>query len=305
MEVFFNNKNKSFLHNPFTVSLNPSGMLVQITDPKLFKSFQIDAKDLTIMKTNKNQNKWLIDAGLFAGFMILFWLDLTGVALHQWLGVAIGVLVVYHLVTHWKWVKTVTERFFKRTSQQARLFYLVDAGLGSGFALILATGLVISTWFSLSLGNYAAWKNVHNLSSIATLLLLVVKIGAHWRMIVQNARKTIFVSQEAAPKTQPAQPVQTLSTGRRDFMKLMGVVGAASLLAAGRALDEIEAASSREVSSAQLSSVQDSTSSTVWDSNSTTTACSVRCPRGCGYPGHCQRYTDSNGNQRCDFGECM
>ncbi len=257
------------------------------------------------MKTNKNQNKWLIDAGLFAGFMIMFWLDLTGVALHQWLGVAIGVLVVYHLVTHWKWVKTVTERFFKRTSQQARLFYLLDAGLGSGFALILATGLVISTWFSLSMDNYVAWKNVHILSSIAVLFLLVVKIGAHWRMIMQTARKTTFVYQEAAPKPRPAQSVQTLSIGRRDFMKLMGVVGAASLLAAGRALDEIEAASSSEGSSAQLSSVQDSLSSTTLDSSSTTTPCSVRCPRGCGYPGHCQRYTDSNGNQRCDFGECV
>jgi hypothetical protein len=257
------------------------------------------------METNKNRNKWLIDAGLFAGFMILFWLDLTGVALHQWVGVAIGTLVVYHLVTHWKWVTTVTERFFNRTSQQARLFYLVDTGLGAGFLLILATGLVISTWLSLSLGNYAAWKNAHILSSIATLLLLVVKMGVHWRMIVQTARKTIFAPQEAAPNTQPTQSVQVLASGRRDFMKLMGVVGAASLLAVGSALDEIEAASSSEESSAQLTSVQDATSSTARDSGSTTTACSVRCPRGCGYPGHCHRYTDSNRNQRCDFGECV
>jgi hypothetical protein len=262
-------------------------------------------KARTNMEINRIQNKWLIDAGLFAGFMILFWLDLTGVALHQWLGVAIGVLVVYHLVTHWKWVTTVTQRFFKHTSQQARLFYLVDAGLGTGFMLILATGLVISTWLSLSLGIYAAWKNVHILSSISTLLLLLVKIGVHWRMIVQAARKTIFSPQDAAPNTQPTQSVQVLASGRRDFIKLMGVVGAASLLAVGSALDEIEAASSSEESSAQLTSVQDSTSSTVLDGSSTTTACSVRCPRGCGYPGHCQRYTDSNGNGRCDFGECV
>jgi hypothetical protein len=33
------------------------------------------------MDTKKVQNKWLINAGLFAGFMILFCLDLTGVAL--------------------------------------------------------------------------------------------------------------------------------------------------------------------------------------------------------------------------------
>jgi len=256
------------------------------------------------METNRIQNKWLIDAGLFAGFMILFWLDLTGMALHQWLGVAIGGLAVYHLVTHWKWVTAVTERFFKRTSPQARLYYLVDAGLGAGFMLILATGLVISTWFSLSLSNYAAWKNVHILSSIATLLLLVVKIGAHGRVIVQTARKTIFAPEESLPQLQTAKPAQAQATGRRDFLKLMGVVGAASLLAVGSALDEIESASSSDGSSAQLTSVQDSTPSSPWDSTSDSTACNVRCPRGCSYPGHCHRYTDSNGNGRCDLGEC-
>jgi hypothetical protein len=257
------------------------------------------------METNRIQNKWLIDAGLFAGFIILFWLDLTGVALHQWLGVAIGALVVYHLVTHWNWVTSVTERFFKRTSPQARRFYLVDGGLGAGFMLILFTGLVISTWFSLSLSNYAAWKNVHILSSIATLLLIVVKIGMHWRMIVQTARKTVFAPEESLPQLQPVKPAQALATGRRDFLKLMGVVGAASILAVGSALDEIEAASSSEGGVTQLITVQDSSSSSPWDNSSDSTACSVRCPRGCGYPGHCQRYTDSNGNQRCDLGECV
>ncbi len=257
------------------------------------------------METNRIQNKWLIDAGLFAGFMILFWLDLTGVALHQWLGVALGALAVVHLVTHWKWVTAVSQQFFKRTSPQARLYYLVDAGLGAGFMLILFTGLVISTWFSLSLGSYAAWKNVHILSSIMTLLLLVVKIGTHGRMIVQTARKTIFPLEESLPQLQPAKPAQVLATGRRDFLKLMGLVGAASLLAVGSALDEIEAASSSEGNVIQLTSVQDTPASSSWDSSADTTACSVSCPRRCSYPGHCHRYSDSNGNGRCDLGECM
>jgi hypothetical protein len=31
----------------------------------------------------------------------------------------------------------------------------------------------------------------------------------------------------------------------------------------------------------------------------------VRCDRRCSYPGHCRKYTDSNGNGRCDLGECL
>jgi hypothetical protein len=33
--------------------------------------------------------------------------------------------------------------------------------------------------------------------------------------------------------------------------------------------------------------------------------CTKRCPRGCSYPGHCRRYTDSNNNGYCDLGECL
>src|SRR5512139_1289238 len=113
------------------------------------------------MKTNKQKQHWLIDAALFGGFLLSFWLELTGVALHQWLGVAIGVGVGYHLFTHWTWVKSVTARFFKQTSHQARLYYVIDATVLIGLAAIIVTGLVISTWLDLALANYPAWKTIH------------------------------------------------------------------------------------------------------------------------------------------------
>ncbi len=40
-------------------------------------------------------------------------------------------------------------------------------------------------------------------------------------------------------------------------------------------------------------------------SGSASTTCAVRCQRGCSYPGRCRKYTDANGNGRCDFGECL
>ena len=271
------------------------------------------------MDNHKFNSRWLIDTGLFAVFIILFWLDLTGIALHQWLGIALGGLAAYHLLTHWKWVQAVTERFLKHTSLQARLYYVMDAGLAAGFFVILATGLIISTWLSLSLGSYAAWKNLHVVSSIATLLLLVTKIGSHWRWIVQTARRRLVALKDPAPRAQPTLPLQGLAAGRRDFLKLMGIVGAASFLALGSALDGLEpassnsldgleSASSTESSASLLTAQQDSltASSTLTNnSSSNTAACSIRCPRGCSYPGGCHRYSDSNGNGRCDFGECV
>ena len=141
------------------------------------------------MKTNKQKHNWLIDAALFLAFLLSFWLELTGVEVHQWLGVAIGVVAGYHLVTHWTWVKSVTDRFFKQTSRQARLYYVIDATVLIGLATISVTGLVISTWLDLALANFSAWKTIHVIASLSTLTAVVVKLGLHWRWIVATARR--------------------------------------------------------------------------------------------------------------------
>ena len=120
------------------------------------------------MKTNKWN--WMIDTTLLVGLLATFFLNLTGLVVHQWLGVALSLLAGYHFVSHWNWVKSVTLRFVGQTSRQARHYYVIDAGLMLGFVLGLATGLVISSWLALPLENYTAWKNIHVVASIVTLL---------------------------------------------------------------------------------------------------------------------------------------
>lgn len=255
---------------------------------------------------NNPKAKWIIGAALFSGFLLSLWLDLTGLAVHQWLGMAVGALAVYHLAAHWRWVVAVTERFFGRTSQQARTFYMVDAGLAAGFALILITGLAISTWLDLSLAGYAAWHSIHVIASIVTLALVVIKIGLHGRWIVNTARRhflTAAATQGRAAKAQPA-PVAT-PMNRRDFVQLMAGVGAVALLAGLHAAGSLQE-NQVEAGAASAADSTHATSSTATRRASTsTTACTVRCQRRCSYPGHCRRYTDSNGNGRCDLGECL
>jgi hypothetical protein len=257
------------------------------------------------------KGKWWIDVILFAGFILAFFLDLTGVGLHQWIGVLIGGLAVYHLAAHWSWVEAVTERFFGRTSGRARLYYLIDIALLSGFGLMTATGLMISTWLNLELeselvselvselASYAAWVEVHIWVSIATLALTLVKLGLHWRWIAAAGRRSIKL-----PETAPRQaavvstPATRQGMSRGDFLKVMGVTGAAGALAlvsAAKGLGSSDSAETQEEAGQEAAAVQPSGSS----------GCSVLCPRGCSYPGHCRRYQDSNGNGRCDLGECL
>lgn len=254
------------------------------------------------MKLDKQKSNWIMDAVLFGGFLLALALDLTGVALHQWLGVAIAALAGWHLAAHSTWVKTVTARFLGRTSGRARLFYVVDAALAVGLLAISVTGLVISTWADLALANYAAWFNVHVTASLLTLGLLVAKIGLHWRWIVNVSQRRLFPTPATRGRTQPVQPAAVAARlDRREFVKLMGVVGVAAVLAGANVLgDRLDA-------QAEPSAGNDETTpaNTTQASTSSISSCVVRCRRGCSYPGHCRRYVDSNGNGRCDLGECL
>jgi hypothetical protein len=256
------------------------------------------------MKQDKQKHNWLIDAALFGGFLGALWLDLTGVAVHQWLGLAVGALATYHLAKHWSWVKAVTARFFGRMSKQSRTFYAVDAALAVGFAAITVTGVVISTWLDLSLASYAAWHSVHVAASVATLALLVVKIGLHWRWIIDVARRRIFPAPAPAEQTGAARPAPVaVQMGRRDFVRLMAGVGAVALLAGANVLVDSEGTQANAASASEAAG--GATGQTNASSASTSSSCAVRCGRRCSYPGHCQRYTDWNNNGRCDLGECL
>jgi hypothetical protein len=294
---------------------------------------------------NRIQQKRLwIAIIIFISFLICFFMNITGLAIHQWIGILCGVVVSYHLLAHRDWVKAVTLRFFRNTSSQARLFYLIDFALLIGFGVMIGTGLLISTWLNLSLASYASWRTVHILASITTLLAVVIKIGVHARWIICTASKML---QRPVVYGKRNTPLTGATTGvdRRAFLKLMGIVGAASVIAISSSAkslwpasansenqvsketpvnrekieptDELVTAIDESQDSGELSSQtgeNQAASSTpmptdepqvLENQTSAPAACTVRCSRGCSYPGHCRRYTDSNSNNRCDLGECL
>jgi hypothetical protein len=294
---------------------------------------------------NNQTSKYFIDAGLAALFMAAFFSDQTGMSWHQWIGVTTGVLAAWHLVTHWQWVCTVTKRFLGKTSGQARGYYLLDAGIFTGFMVTGVTGLAISTWANLSLNLYSLWVDVHVWASILTLALTGVKLAMHWRWISASTRR-LFSRPVQAPRSvlteQRAVPVAaTMRSGsqmsRRDFIKVIGIVGAASYLAVRSAAAGLSTAagnnqadtasevagspSSENTTSGYTSRGYTSTSGTGTASDGTgslqsfssspsgsvsaSQVCSIRCNKGCSFPGRCGRYTDANGNGICDNTECV
>lgn len=285
------------------------------------------------------KTKWWLDALLFLGFLVSFFLELTGVELHQWIGLILGLLVFVHLISHLDWVTTVVSNFFSSTSNSARLNLIIDTGIGLGFCLIIFTGLIISTWLNLSFIDYATWRHLHILTSIFTLFALLFKLVLHRKWIVCVAEKYIFTRNSNQVKVPVAdKPRAAAPLNRREFLKVGALVGMGTVIGINQLhsiLEEMaveESTGSQNYSSNGWSSgsdvnvglQQESTSNevivepqsystvqptavpkTITANTQASTACQVLCRKRCSYPGQCRRYVDANGNGKCDNGECL
>lgn len=109
----------------------------------------------------KNRRQWWLDAFLLMLFIATFFLDLTGVVLHQWFGIIEGAIILAHVVTHWTWIVTVGSNLAMDAPRRAKFYWFINATLFFGFAAIIFTGVMMSTCLNLALPNYDTWYQIH------------------------------------------------------------------------------------------------------------------------------------------------
>jgi len=256
---------------------------------------------------SKQKTRWWLDAGLFSGLILACFLDLTGLELHQWIGLLAGLGALYHLVTHLDWVQAVSRRFFGKTSAISRVYLALDAALLAGFATMVGTGLVISSWFNLELSSYAVWRSAHILATIASVATAFIKVILHRGWIILTARKIFSPAAPAAP----GLPAQAGAINRRAFIGTLGTVSLASFLALSESFKSLaDGAQDSGVTLTEAINTPSTTTSTTSSAktaniaSSSSSSCVLRCNKRCSFPGHCRKYIDSSGNGRCDLGEC-
>ena len=71
-------------------------------------------------------------------------LFLTGLTIHEWLGIGLGLAVIVHLLLHWSWIVQVTKRFFGRTTWTSRINYALNILFFIALTVFIFTGLLIS-----------------------------------------------------------------------------------------------------------------------------------------------------------------
>lgn len=162
-----------------------------------------------VLKNNTSQTKvklW-VDILIFVVFLIAMDPHTSGLAIHEWLTLAVMAAMVVHLLLSWDWISEITRRFFGKLGGQNRINYILNWLLFIDGTLIMISGIMISEvamplmGFQLPLG--FAWRRLHDMSANIALLLLGIHTALHWSWIVNTFNKYLI------------QPVVRLFSGKQ------------------------------------------------------------------------------------------
>ena len=145
---------------------------------------------------------WL-DGSILAGFIVAYSFGFTGDVIHEWLGIALGLVLLVHLTLHWDWVLRTSRKLLRRPGQD-RLIWLVNLALLFAMTLCIASGIMISRSALPTLGIYLAtnefWNRLHIVSAEVTLWLVPVHVALRWRWIVAVGRRLLTRGARRRPR---------------------------------------------------------------------------------------------------------
>lgn len=153
----------------------------------------------------KTRKKVLIDIAMTVIFLLLMNLSLTGVFLHEWLGVIFVALFVSHLAINAQWISNVGRRLFKPLAARPKALFVLNALLTVSMLLTLGSGVLISQYLfaPLAAANFDLWYTLHTVSSWVTLGVIITHTLLHWTWIRNVIRQAV--------KNPALQPVRLLA----------------------------------------------------------------------------------------------
>jgi len=136
---------------------------------------------------------WL-DGLLLVAYTLAYSLGFTGIAVHEWLGIGLGVVLLVHLTLHWDWVIRTTQKLLRRNGRE-RFIWLVNLLLLVSMTLCIASGILISEValpaLGIALPASSFWRQVHGTTATLTLILVPIHAALRWRWIAGVARRFV------------------------------------------------------------------------------------------------------------------
>ena len=169
----------------------------------------------------KNKTNFVIDGLIFLGFLAAAVPTLTGLAIHEWLSLALAGTILVHLILHADWAWEVLKRFFRKLWHSSRLNFVVDLATLIAYVGVILSGILVSREIlgvlGIQLGENRSWEQIHRLTADASVWLTALHFALHWRWIV-NAIKRYIVSPLRGlfhrPETSAQKPMPQLEPAK-------------------------------------------------------------------------------------------
>lgn len=151
-----------------------------------------------LKKTAPSQTKtklWL-DVLIFIAFLVTMDPHSSGIAIHEWLSLAMIAALTVHLLLSWDWIVEISSRFLRKVGGQNRINYILNWLLFIDGTLIMVSGIMISEValpvIGIQLPAGFAWRRLHDMSANIGLLLLGLHTALHWSWIVTAFNKYLI-----------------------------------------------------------------------------------------------------------------
>ena len=129
-----------------------------------------------------------IDIAALAVYLVAANPAVTGIGIHEWLGLGMLVIFFVHAAMHVDWVIEAVRGSFVRLSWARTGNAVLDLVIVAVVMVVMVSGVMVSGAVLPALGLYADgyyfWDPLHAIAAKALLALLLVHVVAHWRWLV-------------------------------------------------------------------------------------------------------------------------
>ncbi len=129
----------------------------------------------------------IVDVVVLVAYLVVANPAITGVGLHEWLGLGLLVLLVVHVALHVDWVVEAVRSAHAHPSAMRAGCLVVDALAFVALAVCVVSGLFVSGDVLRAFGWYAEgyyfWDPLHALSAKVLLALALVHLALHGKWI--------------------------------------------------------------------------------------------------------------------------
>ncbi len=162
-------------------------------------------------RTNENKIHLAVDVVIGLAVLALLSFTLTGLTIHEWLGIGFTTVVIVHLLLNWRWVVATTRRLMAALPGTVRVKYLVDSALFISMTIVIFSGLMISEvalpFVGLRIGGSFAMRPLHSLAANITLGLVGLHLAVNWKWLIAAVKQFIL-----HPFRRPTTSVGTAAT---------------------------------------------------------------------------------------------